>query len=99
MTTKNIAILESKQRTFAIFGDKFPDFLSKGTPVCTADPDTFFPEGINSHPREIEATKFCKGCPYLAECLQFALENDEWGVWGGTTRHQRKDMRKKLGYA
>ena len=98
MTTKNIAILESKQRTFAIYGDKFPDFWSKGPAPCTVDPDSMFPEGYNSHPREVYATKICRGCPYLQECLQFALENDEWGVWGGTTRHQRKPMREALGY-
>lgn len=98
MTTKNIAILESKQRTFAIYGDKFPDFWGKGTAPCSADPDVFFPEGRGADAKEKQVAKFCQGCPYIKECLQFALENDEWGVWGGTTRLQRKPMREALGY-
>lgn len=82
-----------------IVGNRFPNFTDKGSPICALDPDTFFPEGYNSHAREKQVTRFCKGCPYLAECLQFALENDEWGVWGGTTRYERTQMRRKLGYA
>lgn len=87
-----------KGKTWELFGDRYPDFWSKGTPPCSADPDSFFPDGYNSHYAEKRMTKFCNGCPYIAECLQFALENDEWGVWGGTTRGERHIMRKELGY-
>jgi hypothetical protein len=87
-----------KGLTWDILGDKYPDFWSKGTANCTAYPDLMFPEGYNSHPRELKATEVCNGCPYIKECLQFALENDEWGVWGGMTRHQRRPLRKALGY-
>jgi len=88
-----------KGNTWELYGDRYPDFWSEGTPVCALDPDTFFPEGYNSHHREKQATRFCAECPYKKECLQFALENDEWGVWGGTTRYERTQMRRKLGYA
>ena len=87
-----------KGRTWELFGDRYPDFRSKGLPVCALDPDTFFPTGTNYNQKELQATKFCTECPYKQECLQFAIENDEWGVWGGTTRHQRKALRKALGY-
>lgn len=86
------------QDYWEIYGDTYPDFWSEGAAFCTADPDSLFPEGYNSHARELLATKVCQGCPYIRECLQFALENDEWGVWGGTTRHQRKPMRKAMGF-
>jgi WhiB family redox-sensing transcriptional regulator len=87
-----------KGATWELFGDRYPDFWSKGTPVCTLDPDSFFPDGYNYSGKERQVTKYCAECPYKQECLQFAIENDEWGVWGGTTRHERKIMRKKLGY-
>jgi len=25
----------------------------------------------------------CLSCPVLAQCLQYGVENGEWGVWGG----------------
>lgn len=25
----------------------------------------------------------CLSCPVMAQCLQAAVENNEWGVWGG----------------
>ena len=25
----------------------------------------------------------CLSCPVMAQCLQFGIENGEWGVWGG----------------
>ena len=86
------------QDYWEIHGDTYPDFWSKGAAFCASDPERMFPEGYNSNYREEDATVVCTGCPYIQECLQFALENDEWGVWGGTTRHERKGMRQRLGY-
>lgn len=25
----------------------------------------------------------CLSCPVMAQCLQFGIDNNEWGVWGG----------------
>lgn len=36
------------------------------------------------------AKEVCDECPVVRECLANALENDERGVWGGTSRRQRK---------
>lgn len=36
------------------------------------------------------------GCPVKSECLSFAMENQEWGVWGGTSRTDRARMRKLM---
>lgn len=48
-----------------------------------------------SDARGVPAAKaVCAGCPVRAECLEFALANDErWGVWGGTSERQRRAMR------
>lgn len=48
-----------------------------------------------------EAKAICHGsadgrqCPLLAQCLEFALINNErFGVWGGTTPEERRQIRK-----
>jgi WhiB family redox-sensing transcriptional regulator len=52
------------------------------------DPEIFFPE--KGQP-SLAAKKVCAMCEVTAECLEFALVNDErFGVWGGTSRTQRR---------
>lgn len=42
-----------------------------------------------------EAAKaVCATCPVRADCLAFALDNDEAGIWGGTTGRERRTMRE-----
>lgn len=35
----------------------------------------------------------CEGCPFQSPCLQWAIENQEYGVWGGTSERARKRIR------
>lgn len=35
------------------------------------------------------AKKICAGCPVRAECLEFAIENECYGIWGGTDTRER----------
>ncbi len=59
------------------------------------DPEAFFPEAGGS-PRR--ARRICMGCEVRAECLEYALRNNEqFGVWGGTSEAQRRRMRTHLG--
>lgn len=53
-------------------------------------PDDMFPD---SHPAEIAyALSFCRVCPVLFECREYALaERIQHGVWGGLTEDQRRD--------
>lgn len=56
------------------------------------DPELFYPEK-NVSPKT--AKKVCAACPVKDLCLEWALENDErYGVWGGTTENERKQLRK-----
>lgn len=42
------------------------------------------------------AAALCAGCPVLAQCRAFALDDPRLvGVWGGTTPRQRRDLRKE----
>ena len=55
------------------------------------DPEAFFPEKGGS---TREAKRVCTGCAVRAECLEFALANDErFGIWGGLSERERRRLR------
>ncbi len=57
------------------------------------DPEAFFPEKGGS---TREAKKICTGCEVRAECLEFALANDErFGIWGGLSERERRRLRRQ----
>ena len=62
-----------------------------------AEQDQFFPEktfGGNQYKKVIE--NFCNVCSVKESCLNFALDNFELGIWGGTTNRGRKAIRAKM---
>jgi WhiB family redox-sensing transcriptional regulator len=55
------------------------------------DPEAFFPEKGGS---TREAKRVCSGCAVRAECLEYALANDErFGIWGGLSERERRRVR------
>ena len=55
------------------------------------DPEAFFPEKGGS---TREAKKICTGCEVKAQCLEYALANDErFGIWGGLSERERRRVR------
>ncbi|RBY77816.1 WhiB family transcriptional regulator [Geodermatophilus sp. TF02-6] len=57
------------------------------------DPEAFFPEKGGS---TREAKKICTGCEVRAECLEYALANDErFGIWGGLSERERRRLRRR----
>ena len=59
------------------------------------DPEAFFPEKGGS---TREAKKICTGCEVKAECLEYALANDErFGIWGGLSERERRRLRRRAG--
>jgi WhiB family redox-sensing transcriptional regulator len=52
------------------------------------------PRPGRTSPAEEAAIAVCRTCPVIDECLAFALEHGEVGVWGGTTEVQRREMRR-----
>ena len=58
------------------------------------DPEAFFPEKGGS---TREAKKVCTGCEVRAECLEYALANDErFGIWGGLSERERRKLKKRV---
>ena len=57
------------------------------------DPELWFPETGGS---SREAKRICARCAVLAECLAYALVNDErYGVWGGHSERARRKLRTR----
>lgn len=75
-----------------------PDFLDdpEVRPACKdADPERFFTEGGDA--AISVAVTYCHPCPLYRPCRAWALRqsSDLHGVWGGTTRTQRKQLRRQ----
>jgi WhiB family redox-sensing transcriptional regulator len=60
------------------------------------DPELFFPIGISptALQQAEEARAVCQSCPLVEACLEWALETREpFGVFGGMTADERRDLR------
>lgn len=55
-------------------------------------PEAFFPERGGS---TRDAKRICVGCDVKAQCLDYALANNErFGVWGGLSERERRALVK-----
>lgn len=71
-------------------------WMERGT-CRNAPQDQFFPEktfGGNAYKKVIET--YCNVCSVKQSCLNFALDNYELGIWGGTTTRARIAIRAKM---
>ncbi|WP_380169699.1 WhiB family transcriptional regulator [Jannaschia sp. R86511] len=70
-----------------------PDWKDRA--LCAeTDPEAFFPEKGGS---TREAKRVCVSCDVRAECLDFALGNDErFGIWGGLSERERRRLKKRV---
>jgi WhiB family redox-sensing transcriptional regulator len=72
-------------------GDEVPDWQERALCAQT-DPEAFFPEKGGS---TREAKRICAGCEVRAECLDYALAQDErFGIWGGLSERERRRLRR-----
>lgn len=66
-----------------------PPFMARGL-CATTDPEAFFPEKGGS---TREAKRVCAVCPVQAECLDYAIANNErYGIWGGLSERERRKI-------
>lgn len=86
-------------RTATVPKQRKPEPISNVVPIRAEDwmtladcqgvaTDIFFPE-LDELPSD-DARKLCARCPVKEECLQWAINHDEDGYWGGTTKTQRE---------
>jgi WhiB family redox-sensing transcriptional regulator len=74
--------------------EKEPLFDTEKAICFGEDPDIFMPEGKDWMKITRQAKTICSRCPLLETCLNYAIRNDEWGIWGGTTMKERIYLRK-----
>lgn len=66
-------------------------------PSATIHIDAYFPDLFDEDaacvvPSEIQQQ--CAMCPLKQQCIKWAIDHDEFGFWGGTSRYQRRLMQK-----
>lgn len=78
---------------FAAFTAQDVTWMEAGLCAQT-DPESFFPEKGGS---TREAKRVCRTCTVAAECLDWALDNDErFGIWGGLSERERRALKRAL---
>ncbi len=70
-----------------------PPWRAQG--ACRDQPaELFYPGRGGSH---AAAIAICAQCPVLLECRQWGILHEKHGVWGGTSEHERRRLRRQLG--
>ena len=68
-------------------------------PACASvGGDFWFPErdgGTSNTTEMLLAVSICKQCPHQAECAEWGIQNERFGIWGGVTERQRRFIRRK----
>ena len=74
-----------------------------GSQLCAdVDKDWFFPDDLEDEPevfslKVLNAKAVCLECPLSISCLEYAVKTPYLeGIWGGTTQHERKLMRRRI---
>ncbi len=76
----------------AVADDDNPLAWQSDSLCAQTDPEAFFPEKGGS---TRDAKRICTGCSVRAQCLEYALENDErFGIWGGLSERERRKLRR-----
>lgn len=79
---------------YALIGIDLADFINRpawmADGLCNLYPDvSWFPE----RGQDAAAAKaVCARCPVSAQCLAYALEHEERGIWAGTSERKRKQI-------
>lgn len=65
-----------------------------GRGLCVGeDPDVFFP----SHGAPgTQARQICAACDVRDDCLGYAIDADEFGVWGGLDQDERRELLRRV---
>lgn len=86
MARRQVPVPES----YRVLAQLVSDVLADGghIPCVGSDPEMWHTEA-----RENSVKVLCFGCPAQVECMSHAVICDEQGVWGGTTRLERLQLR------
>jgi WhiB family redox-sensing transcriptional regulator len=89
-------MIDPRAGVLGLFGppdDSGPLSWQRRALCAQTDPEAFFPEKGGS---TREAKMVCGSCEVRAECLAYALENDErFGIWGGCSERERRKLKQR----
>ena len=77
---------------------KYPiDLFERG--ACRgADIEAFFPvKGVVTTENRAAVRVCLTRCDVVDQCLEWALDNERHGIWGGTTAKERSQIRARRG--
>lgn len=77
--------------------DGYPDLPSAACYDGDDDPEIFFPAPGHANvedPLVQQAIDICRRCDVREACLQWALNHDEHGIWGGLTERERRKLER-----
>lgn len=62
----------------------------------TSDPELFYADDcVDPDKVAIElARTVCMGCAERVKCLGWAMQNENYGMWGGLTANERKNFKR-----
>ena len=79
---------------FGLRSDPAFDFVDEAACRDIEDREIFFPTPADVETRD-KAFAICHSCVVENECFEWALKRpQEIGVWGGTSKEDRDEMRK-----
>ena len=77
-------------------------------PPCQGKTDLFYPPLVEfdsphhvtelrerKEAAEAEAKAICQTCPYVEPCLEAGVAGEVWGIWGGKTGAELREIRKE----
>lgn len=67
-----------------------------GEVTCQNYPDAYFPDQGENGAVFQWAKESCFECPIQRQCLDYAIQANEIGIWGGSSYVERIQMRKHL---
>ena len=62
---------------------------------CAQVPDIFYTEDWSAFKTSdiLLAKQICGRCPVKMECLEYALPNEDHGIWAGLQPHERRQLK------
>ena len=65
-------------------------------PLCAEiDINLFFPDLEDNRIDARHAKSMCQRCDHLTDCLEWAIKNNEVGIWGGTNQKTREAIKRR----
>ena len=65
-------------------------------PACaTVGGDFWFPERASDSVDIAVAKSICGRCPHRAECAEWGIKYERFGIWGGLSENIRTSIRRK----